>query len=148
MIRQTFNVIMSLTQYRRTCDTIWARWQLTMASGLLVVGMTFATTATAQITPARSMTGRGTAVATLDEQLINRLRATTNVQADYLRYVVKLVDEQKLEKRLVIAVERYALRRNPRYPFPYFERALHYESAKRGVVLPPVRLYQSTAIVR
>lgn len=108
----------------------------------------FAASASAQITPSRSLSGGTAPVATLDEQLINQLRATTDAQAEYIRMVVKLVDEKKLESRLVIAVERYAIRRNPRYPFPYFERALRYESAKRGVDLVPLRHYQSTAQAR
>lgn len=116
--------------------------------GVLLAGTLFAAPASAQITPGRSLSGGTAPVATLDEQLINRLRATTDAQADYIRLVVKLVDEKKLESRLVIAVERYALRRNPRYPFPYFERALRYESAKRGVELVPLRHYQSTARAR
>lgn len=110
----------------------------------LLVGTLVAIPASAQITPSRSMSGT-TPVATLEEQLTNRLRATTDTQAEYIRLVVKLVDEKKLEARLVIAVEQYALRKNPRYPFPYFERALRYESAKRGVVLVPLRHFQSTA---
>lgn len=119
-----------------------------LVCGVLFAGALFAESASAQITPSRSLSGGTAPVATLDEQLINRLRATTDVQADYIRQIVKLVDEKKLESRLVIAVERYALRRNPRYPFPYFERALRYESAKRGVILVPLRHYQSTAEAR
>lgn len=119
-----------------------------LVCGVLFAGTLFAAPVSAQITPSRSLSGGNAPVATLDEQLINRLRATTDAQADYIRLVVKLVDEKKLESRLVIAVERYAIRRNPRYPFPYFERALRYESAKRGVDLVPLRHYQSTAQAR
>lgn len=116
-----------------------------IVSGALFVGALFAAPASAQITPSRSMSGSTAPVATLEEQLINRLRATTDTQAEYIRLVVKLVDEKKLDARLVVAVEQYAIRKNPRYPFPYFERALRYESAKRGVVLVPLRHFQSTA---
>lgn len=116
--------------------------------GALFVGALLAAPVSAQITPARSLSGGTGPVATLEEQLINRLRATTDAQAEYIRLVVKLVDEEKLEARLVVAIEQYAIRRNPRFPFPYFERALRYESAKRGVILTPLRHYQSTAHVR
>src|SRR6056297_1815129 len=88
--------------------------------------------ASAQITAPRTLSRGEGPVARLDEQLINRLHATTRSQADYLRHVVKLVETQKLELRLVVAIERYALRRNARYAFPFFERALRYEAAKRG----------------
>ncbi|TWT56121.1 hypothetical protein [Allorhodopirellula solitaria] len=125
--------------------------KMSLSLRVLLVGASFAAsfllvdTASAQITVARSMAGSESPVATLEEQLINRLHATTTVQADYLRHVAKLVDQKKLEARLVIAIEKYALHRNPRYAFPYFERALRYEAAKRGVALPSMRHYQSTS---
>lgn len=111
---------------------------------MVIAGAWTTAPASAQITTSRSLTGGGSPVATLDEQLINRLRATTDAQQTYLRSIVKLVDQEKLDSRLVVAIERYAQRRNPRYPFPYFERALRYEAGKRGIALAPIRHYQST----
>ncbi len=122
--------------------------RIVLVSSIVFAGAFATAPATAQITTSRSLSGGGSPVATLDEQLINRLRATTDVQEVYLRYIVKLVDQEKLEPRLVLAIERYARRRNPRYPFPYFERALRYEADKRGVTLPPIRHSQSTAYGR
>ncbi len=116
---------------------------LLMAGCLLI-----ASEATAQITAPRILSADIDPTARLEEQLINRLHATTDDQADYLRHVVKLVEEGKLETRLVVAIERYALRRNPHYAFPYFERALRYEAAKRGVALATLRHFQSTADTR
>ncbi len=126
--------------------TLVSRWVL--MGSVVLTGLLFTATASAQITPSRSLTAGGSPVATLEEQLINRLHATTEVQGEYIRYIVKLVDEQKLEARLVVAIEQYAIRRNPQYAFPYFERALRYEAAKRGVGLPALRHYQSTAGLR
>jgi hypothetical protein len=103
---------------------------------------------TAQITTPRILSADIDSTARLEEQLINRLHATTDDQAEYLRHIVKLVEEGKLEARLVVAIERYALRRNPNYAFPYFERALRYEAAKRGVALATLRHFQSTADTR
>ncbi|TWU04031.1 hypothetical protein [Neorhodopirellula pilleata] len=116
-----------------------------------VIAVALATLATsnvsAQITAPRTLSADIDPVARLEEQLINRLHATTEVQRSYLRHVVKLVEEKKLSLELVVAIERYSLRRNPRYAFPFFERALRYEASKRGVALASVRHFQSTADV-
>lgn len=83
-------------------------------------------------------------LATLEEQLTNRLKATTDERRDYVRLIVRNVENGRLESKLVVAVERYAIRRNPQFPFPFFERALRYEAAKIGVNLPSVRQFAST----
>ncbi len=77
--------------------------------------------------------------AALDDYLISRLRATTEDQRYYVREIVKLVDQNKLEKRLVLALERYARRKSPYFPLPVFERALRVEAAKRGVAVPTLK---------
>ena len=64
-----------------------------------------------------------------------------------VRYVVDQVRKGKLEARLVVAIERYAIGRNPDYPFPFFERALKHEAARRGIVLPPVRHFNTTKTI-
>jgi hypothetical protein len=46
--------------------------------------------------------------------------------------------------KLVVAIERYAIRRNPQFPFPFFERAMRIEAAKRGVTLPESRQFATT----
>ncbi len=98
----------------------------------------------AQITAPRSMSASTNRLATLEEQLTNRLRATRQDQIDYVKFVVEKVRVGKLDTKLVVAIERYALRRNPHYPFPYFERALRFEAGKRGVPLPTVKQFAST----
>ncbi|PAY19722.1 hypothetical protein CKO51_09460 [Rhodopirellula sp. SM50] len=77
--------------------------------------------------------------AALDDYLISRLRATTEDQRHYVREIVKLVDQNKLEKRLVLALERYARRKSPYFPLPAYERALRVEAAKRGVAVPTLK---------
>ena len=93
----------------------------------------------AQITQPRIYTGASGRSATLEEQLVNRLRATTADQRVYIKSVVTKVNEKKLDTRLVVAIERYAIRRNRHFPFPFFERAMRYEAAKRRVILPKVQ---------
>jgi hypothetical protein len=83
-------------------------------------------------------------ISTLEEQLRFRLRATAEDQHEYIRIVVEKVRNKELETRLVLAVERYAMRRNRDFPFPYFERALKFEASKRGVFLPTVKQVASS----
>lgn len=78
-------------------------------------------------------------VATLADQLINRLRATTGEQQQFVRDVVGRTERGQLDPALVLAVQRYAIRRRSDFPFPFFERALRFEAAKRGVNIPAVR---------
>ncbi|WP_145420422.1 hypothetical protein [Planctomycetes bacterium K23_9] len=83
---------------------------------------------------------------TLEDQLLNRLRATSREQRAYLQFVVKQVKQNRLDMRLVIAIQRYALRRRPDFPFPFFEQALRTEAAKRNVILPRVQTFASSKI--
>lgn len=101
--------------------------------------------ASAQITKPRTLSAEIDPVARLEEQLTNRLRATTDPQRAYIRQVVKLVQQERIPLNLVVAIERYALRRNPQFGLPFFERALRYESAKKGVIIQPIQFFVSTA---
>ncbi|SMP37700.1 hypothetical protein SAMN06265222_10111 [Neorhodopirellula lusitana] len=122
---------------------------LVLASfGFVLTMLSTSNVATAQITTSRILSAEIDPVARLEEQLVNRLHATTVAQRTYLDLIVKYVEEEKLQLELVVAIERYALRRNPRYAFPFFERALRYEASKRGVELPSVRHFQSTANIQ
>jgi hypothetical protein len=124
----------------------WAELRLTALRMTALVGLTLVllVTAHAQITAPRSLSATIDRYATLEEQLTNRLRATRQDQIDYVKFVVKQVRAGKLDTKLVVAIERYALRRNPHYPFLYFERALRFEANKRGVPLPTVKQFAST----
>ena len=96
-----------------------------------IVGGTTTVAPQTQVTPTR--------VASLNDYLISRLKATTDDQKSYVREVVKLVDQRKLEKRIVLALERYSRRKSPYFPLPVFERALRVEGAKRGVKVPMIQ---------
>ncbi len=80
----------------------------------------------------------------LEDQLINRLRATTGEQQAFIRYIASKVREGRLEPRLVLAVERYAIKRNRQLPFNFFERAIRFEASRRGVELPAVQTFVTT----
>ena len=98
-----------------------------------------------QRTPDASLTTRGPQIATLRQQLVSRLRATTTERKKFLNYVVAQVAGGRLDIRLVVAIERYSIRRYRDFPFPFFERAIRFEAAKRGVALPRVETFVSTA---
>jgi len=97
----------------------------------------------AQLTPPSVIGNPSDRTATLKQQLTNRLKAVTSEQQAYIDLLTQQVDQGKLDLQLVVAIERYALRRNPQFPFPFFERAIRFEAAKRGVVLPTVQQYAS-----
>ena len=103
-----------------------------------------AANAQAQITQPRRLSSSLTKTPTLEELLINELRATREDQQEFIRFLVEKVDDDDLERRLVLAVERYSIRRNRFYPFPYFERAMRVEAAKRRVILPSVQAFATT----
>lgn len=98
----------------------------------------------AQITAPTTPVG-GTRVATFQEVLVTNLRAVRSEQQEFLLCVDRVVTAGKLDPALAMAIMRYSQRRNPAYPFPYFERAMRYEAAKRGVYLPAVAVIASTA---
>ncbi|RPH77517.1 MAG: hypothetical protein EHM77_07940 [Planctomycetaceae bacterium] len=96
--------------------------------------------APAQLTAPIGTSPDGIQVASLEQQLINRLKATTEDRQAYIRLVVLKTETGELETARVLGVERYAIRRNPNFPFPYFERAMRHEANKVGIYLPPVQL--------
>lgn len=125
-----------------------ALFRLTITSGVvLAAAVGWMPTADAQITAPRSLSATPDPIATLEEQLINRLRATSNEQRAYIKFVIKQVREQRLDLRLVVAIEKKALRRNRFFPFPFFERAMRFEAAKRNVALPPVQQFATTKVL-
>ena len=109
-----------------------------LIAGCVVVFGVFSATVVAQITVPTTTTQP---VATLEDQLINRLRATTDDRKAFVRAVLARVEQGQLSRSLVLAVNRYAIRRNSQFPFPFFERAIRFEASKRGVILPSARTF-------
>jgi len=118
----------------------WIVWAFT---GLVAFS---ATNAEAQITAPRILSATPDRFATLEERLTNRLRAVAEDQRAFIRFVVGLTRQGKLDLRLIAAIERYALKRSSALPFPYFERVIRFEGDKRGLVIPPVRQFATTKI--
>jgi hypothetical protein len=99
--------------------------------------------ANAQLSNSAGRTG-GTRVPTLTETLVNNLHATRAEQQDFLKVVVEKTEDGSLDKALVVAVMRYSQRRNQRFPFPFFEKAIRFQAAKRDVALPAVATIASS----
>jgi len=118
-----------------------ARLQISVCfSFLITVQSALASSASAQITTPTNRGHGGTQTVSLEDQLINRLKATTEDRQAYIRLVVQRVDAGIIDKGRVLAFERYAIRKNPHFPFPVFERAMRAEANRLDIYLPPVKL--------
>ena len=113
------------------------RW-IKLITATIALTAVFVATTQAQITTPRKLSASSDRFANLQEQLINRLRATTEDKQAYIRRLIKLVRAKKLEVKLIVAIERKAIEQRPRFPFPYFEKAVKVEAAKRRVNVPTV----------
>ncbi|MEM9644481.1 MAG: hypothetical protein AAF989_05770 [Planctomycetota bacterium] len=98
----------------------------------------------AQVTVGQKLSALPRETATLEEQLTNRLRAVTDDQRAFVKHIVRLVEQKRLDIKLVVAVERYALKRNRTLPFPYFERVIRFQAERRGITVPTVRQFANT----
>ncbi len=74
-------------------------------------------------------------IAPLRDQLVNGLKATRPEEKVFIDHVVIFVDAKKLELSTVNAAFKWARKRKPIYPFPYFERAIRILAAREGVQL-------------
>lgn len=107
---------------------------------LIAVQSGLTSPASAQITTPTNRSYGGTQTVSLEDQLINRLKATTEDRQAYIRLIAQRVDAGIIDKGRVLAFERYAIRKNPHFPFPFFERAMRAEANRLDIYLPPVKL--------
>ncbi|MCC9599284.1 hypothetical protein LOC67_01835 [Stieleria sp. JC731] len=75
----------------------------------------------------------------LEEYLVSRLRATSEDQRNYVHAIVQLIEQGRLEKKLVLALERRSRGKNPVFPLPVFERTLRFEAARRHITVPTIQ---------
>ena len=104
------------------------RW-VKITAAIVITAAFAAVPAQAQITTPRKLSASPDRFTSLQEQLINRLRATTEDKQAYIRRLVALVRSNKLDVKLVVAIERKALQSRPGFPFPYFDQAIKIEAA-------------------
>jgi hypothetical protein len=64
------------------------------------------------------------------------LRVSQPKQAAFVKLVVKAVDDERLPQAMVNLVYRWAIEKNSRIPFPYFQFAMRELAGRRGVKLP------------
>lgn len=124
-----------------------ARQCLLSTSIVCLLGVATNARSYGQVTQRRIVSATPTPTATLQEQLINRMRAVREDQKAFIRFIDRLVKDGRLDPRLVVAIERYALKRNRALPFPYFERAIRFEARRRGIAVPSVRQFATTRVV-
>jgi hypothetical protein len=111
----------------------WIGMRGWLVAGLMVM---MASTATAQIGTTQP-TDASRRIPTLRDQLINGLKATRREEQQWLEEIALLVGNRTLGRDLVSAVFKWARRRNPEHPFPYFERGLRALAQRRRIQLPP-----------
>lgn len=115
-----------------------------LASGLLAFLCALGATSTVQgQVPGGRTSAGGTQQPSLEEYLVSTLRATLPEQQAFIRRVVVEVEAGRIEEGFALAICRYAQRRNPSFPFPFYERAMRIEAQKRGINLPAVALIRS-----
>ena len=71
----------------------------------------------------------------LRKQLTQGLRVTRDDQKAFINQIVDLVDQGKLPLGLVYATFKWARKRHPAYPFPYFQRAIQGLAKRYGIDL-------------
>lgn len=69
----------------------------------------------------------------LRELLMKGLKVTRPVEEAFIDHVVILVGKNKMPVSLVYAAFRWARRRRPDYPFPYFESAIRALAKKNKI---------------
>ena len=112
---------------------LWIKSTITAILGLVTFRSSRAQEGSSFNTAAQVNLGH---VAPLKDQLTKGLRAVTPAQKTFVQTVVTYVDNGKLPRAMVNLVYRWALKRNPRVPFPYFQYAMRVLAKRRGVTLP------------
>lgn len=72
----------------------------------------------------------------LETQLRNGLRVARPNQVAFVKVVVMYTEQERLPTAMVQLVYRWALEKNSRIPFPYFQFAMRELAKRRGVNLP------------
>ncbi len=75
-------------------------------------------------------------VVSLEDQLVNGLRAFTPDQKAYLHLIATRVDQGIIPRAMVNVIYDWAIKRNPHVPYPYFQIALRALGERRGIPVP------------
>ena len=74
-------------------------------------------------------------VTPLIDQLRVGLRINKNSQLEFLQLIVQKVEAGELPLAMVNVVYKWAISRNEKYPFPYFQYAMQELAKRRGISL-------------
>lgn len=75
----------------------------------------------------------GVIVADLEQQLLAGLKIRREQEQKFIAAVINLVEEKRLPVSLVKSIFHWSRRKNPKVPFPYFERGMRITAEKVGV---------------
>jgi sulfite exporter TauE/SafE len=106
-----------------------------LASSLILASNTAQAQQGVSFNSAEQIQANRTGVTPLIDQLRVGLRTNQTQQIAFLQTVVQKVESGELPRGMVYTVYRWAISRNGRYPFPYFQYAITDLAKRRGVTL-------------
>ena len=74
-------------------------------------------------------------IPSLENQLLRGLRVINDDQRKFVTRVVNAVRQGRMPRAMVNVVYKWALERNAKFPFPYFQYALNILARRRGISL-------------
>ena len=77
----------------------------------------------------------GLIVADLEQQLTSGLKIRLEEEQKFVDAVIVLVEQKRLPVSLVKSAFHWSRRKNPKVPYPYFERAMRLTAEKIGVAI-------------
>lgn len=83
--------------------------------------------------PLATEAGGGIIVADLEQQLTAGLKLRRDQEKAFVEAVISLVEQKRLPVSLVKSVFHWSRRKNPKVPYPYFERAMRLTAERIGV---------------
>jgi hypothetical protein len=83
--------------------------------------------------PLATEAGGGIIVADLEQQLTAGLKLRRDQEKAFVDAVISHVEQKRLPVSLVKSVFHWSRRKNPKVPYPYFERAMRLTAEKIGV---------------
>ena len=85
----------------------------------------------------------GILVADLEQQLMAGLNIRREEEKKFVNAVISLVEAKRIPVSLVKSVFHWSRRKNPKVPYPYFERAMRLTAEKINVVIvvPPTLIF-------
>jgi len=102
---------------------------------LLISGVLLSLSIAGPNQPAWAIDSGGSQVADLKQTLDYGLKARLPSEFEFIRLVVKRVEEKKLPRSMVLRTFTWARGRSDKMPFPYFQFALRNQAKKIGVDL-------------